>query len=76
MWIFAAAWLLILAGAVIVFRVIVPLTICDCFANSVAKGVLATLLSVVWLSILVAMRNLVVRRTLMKKKEEETVSKS
>jgi ethanolamine transporter EutH len=69
MWVFAAAWLVILGGAVVVFRVIVPLTICHCFYDSVAKGAFATVLSVVWLGILVAMRNYVVRKTLSVRRE-------
>lgn len=64
--IFGAAWLLVLLGAIIVFKFIVPFTFCDCIYDGVVKAALAALLSAAWLLIMVAMRNFLVSRTLAK----------
>ena len=62
--IFAAIWLLVLMGAIIIFEFIVPLAVFHSFLDSVLKGVLATILAVIWLALFVALRNLMVRRQL------------
>ncbi|MDG6997754.1 MAG: hypothetical protein JRN15_01420 [Nitrososphaerota archaeon] len=62
--IFAAAWLLVLLGATIVFKFIVPFSFCNCMYDGVAKAILAAILGGAWLLIMVAMRNFLVSRTL------------
>ena len=65
--IFGASWLLVLLGAIIVFKFIVPLSFCGCFYDGAAKAALAALLGATWLLIMVAMRNFLVGRTLTKR---------
>ncbi|MGI0092205.1 MAG: hypothetical protein ACREBS_10900 [Nitrososphaerales archaeon] len=72
--IFAAIWLLVLIGTIIVFRYIVPIMIFHSFLDSILKGVLATMLVVIWLALFVALRNAMVRRQLLPAKEKSSSS--
>ncbi len=70
MGIFLAAWLLILAGSVIVFRGIAPIP--DLFeggmgviVTAVLKAFLAALLVLLWVWVLVKLRNMYVMRKLL-----------
>jgi hypothetical protein len=65
----AVAWILVFAGAYIVFTLIVPLQ--DFFAGlqgtlftSTVKALLATALVLAWVAIMIQLRNLYVRRRL------------
>lgn len=60
--VFAIAWLLVLLGTIIIFKVIVPFRYCACFSDNILKGVLASIMGVVWLLAMVFMRNVIVRR--------------
>jgi hypothetical protein len=62
--IFALAWVLVLVGAILIFEFIVPHNFCAGICNGVAKGAAATVMGVLWLLALFAMRNVLVRRTL------------
>lgn len=62
--IFFLAWLLVLIGAIVVFELIVPQSFCGCVYDGVVKAALAAILGVVWILILAAMRNELVKRTL------------
>jgi uncharacterized membrane protein (UPF0182 family) len=65
--VFALAWLLVLVGTVVIFELIVPFYYFEIpFYNSIMKGVFSTILGVVWLFLLGLLRNLLVRRTLLK----------
>jgi len=68
--IFTAAWLLVLAGVAIIFKFIVPFSYCKCFDDNIVKGVLASLLAVLWLLTLVVMRNVMVRRTIFRRENQ------
>jgi uncharacterized membrane protein len=70
--IFVIAWLLVLLLTILVFRVIVPMQICQCYYDNVAKGVFGLILGVAWLAALVVMRNVMVRRTIMSKEVATT----
>jgi len=62
--IFTLAWVLVLVGTVIIFEFIIPFSFASVFYNSIAKAVFATILAVVWLYLLVLLRNLMVKRLL------------
>jgi hypothetical protein len=62
MGIFATAWALVLAGAILIFEVIIPYQYCACSLDGVLKGVFVTILGVIWLATMVGMRNLLVKR--------------
>jgi len=62
--IFTVAWVLVLVGTVIIFEYIVPLDIFHSFLDSIVKGVLATILVIVWLFLFVKMRNFMIRTQL------------
>ncbi|GEM_PF-1773922 len=72
--IFTVAWLLVLAGAVVIFKFIVPFTYCHCFYDGVAKGAFSTILAVIWLGILVAMRDQFVRKNILSKAQKDSES--
>ncbi len=56
--------MLVLVGTIIVFGYIVPLQISPFFLDSIVKGILATILVVVWLFLFVQMRNIMVKSQL------------
>lgn len=63
--IFTAAWLLVLLGTVLIFEFIVPLNIVhSLLLNGVVKGVLATMLVIVWLFLFVKMRDYMIKTQL------------
>ena len=62
--IFVAVWLLVLAGTIIIFKVIVPLALFHSFLDGVAKGILALVLVVVWVALFILLRNAMVRKQL------------
>ena len=62
--IFTMVWLLVLAGAIIIFEFIVPLAIFHSFLDGVTKGILATILVVVWIGLFMLMRNAMETRRL------------
>ncbi len=62
--IFTAAWLLVLVGTVLIFEYIVPLTIFHSFLDGIVKGVLATILVLIWLLLFDEMRNVMVKTQL------------
>lgn len=62
--IFVAVWLLVLAGTIIIFELIVPLTLFHSLLSGVLKGVLATILVLAWLGIFILLRNVMVRKQL------------
>jgi len=62
--IFTAVWILVLVGTVIVFEYIVPLAVFHSFLDSVLKGILATILVVVWLFLFYEMQKMMVRTQL------------
>jgi hypothetical protein len=62
--IFTAAWALVLIGTVLIFEYIVPLDILHSFLDGIVKGVLATILVIIWLLLFVAMRNVMVNTQL------------
>ncbi len=73
--IFAIAWLLVLLGAIIIFKEIVPFQYCACFTDNILKGVFASILGVVWLLALIFMRNVIVRRQIYNRKLEEEAAR-
>ncbi len=68
--IFTISWLLVLLGAIIIFKYIVPFNYCNCFNDGILKGVFAVILSGVWLLAMVVMRDVMVRRTILRRKIE------
>ena len=62
--IFTAVWILVLVGTVIIFEFIVPLVVFHSFLDSVLKGVLASVLGLVWLFLFYEMQNLMERTQL------------
>jgi hypothetical protein len=68
--IFTISWLLVLLGAIIIFKYIVPFSYCNCSNDSILKGVFAVILSGAWLLAMVAMRDVMVRRTILRRKVE------
>jgi hypothetical protein len=66
--IFSIAWVLVLVGTIVIFEYIVPFTYCACFYDSIAKAGLAIVLAVVWLLAMVAMRDVMVRRTILRRR--------
>jgi len=57
-------WVLVLAGTIIIFEFIVPLNIFHSILDGITKGVLATILVVVWLGLFAVLRNAMVKRQL------------
>jgi hypothetical protein len=70
--IIVVAWLLVLAGAVIVFALIVPFNYFHDFLDPIVQGVLATILSLAWIWIMVLIRNSFVRKEILAKTEESS----
>ena len=62
--IFALVWILVLAGAIIIFEFIVPLNTFHSSLDGVIKGVLATILVIVWIGLFVVMGNAMEKRQL------------
>ena len=62
--IFAIIWILVLAGTIIIFEFIVPLHLFHSVLDGITKGILSTILVVVWLGLFVVLRNAMVRRQL------------
>ncbi len=62
--IFTIAWLLVLIGSVVIFKFILPFHYWGGLTDSIAKGVFATVLGLVWLYALALLRNLLVRKTI------------
>jgi hypothetical protein len=62
--IFTAVWILVLVGTVVIFEFIVPLVVFHSFLDSVLKGVLASILGLVWLFLFYEMQNLMERTQL------------
>lgn len=72
--IFTIAWLLVLIGSVLIFEFIIPFHYWGGFSDSVAKGVFATILGLVWLYILALLRNLLVKRTIPTREKERVTT--
>ena len=68
--IFTLSWLLVLLGAIIIFKYIVPLHYCECFNDSILKGVFALILAGAWLLSMIVMRDVMIRRTIFRRKVE------
>ena len=66
--IFTISWLLVLVGAIIIFRYVVPFNYCNCSNDSILKGVFAVILSGVWLLAMILMRDVMVRRTILRRR--------
>jgi len=64
MGIFTVAWALVLLGTIIVFGFIVPLAVFHSFLDSILKGILASILVLIWLFLFVQMRNVMVKSQL------------
>jgi TRAP-type C4-dicarboxylate transport system permease large subunit len=64
MGIFTAAWVLVLLGTIIVFGFIIPLEVFHSFFDGILKGILATILVMIWLFLFVQMRNVMVKSQL------------
>lgn len=62
--IFTAAWVLVLVGTIIVFGFIIPLVVFHSFLDGILKGILATILVLIWLFLFVQMRNVMVKSQL------------
>jgi pilus assembly protein TadC len=62
--IFTIAWLLVLIGSVVIFEFIIPFHYWGGFTDSIAKGIFATVLGLVWLYALALLRNLLARKTI------------
>jgi len=67
--IFTIVWILVLVGTVVVFEFIVPLVVFHSFLDSILKGVLATILVLVWLFLFYEMQNVMERTQLRLEKE-------
>ncbi len=67
--IFAIAWLLVLLGAIVIFEFIIPFQYCECFYDGIIKGIFTTFLAVLWLLAMVTMRNRIVKRRILERKE-------
>ena len=72
--IFTLSWILVLVGAIIIFKLIVPFSYCKCFGDGILKGVFATLLGGAWLVAMILMRNVMVRRTIFRKEEKASAA--
>jgi len=70
--IFTAVWILVLVGTVVVFEFIVPLVVFHSFLDSILKGVLATILVLVWLFLFYEMQNVMERTQLRLEKEAKS----
>jgi hypothetical protein len=66
---FTIAWLLVLIGTVLIFDFIVPFHHWGGIYDSVAKGIFATILGLVWLYALALMRDVFVKRNILAKKQ-------
>ncbi len=64
--IFTAAWVLVLAGAVVIFEFVVPFSYFHNYIDSIAKGVLGTIVALLWLYAMVKMRDYFVSRKILK----------
>jgi hypothetical protein len=64
MGIFTAAWVLVLLGTILVFGFIIPLQVFHSFLDGILKGILATVLVLIWLFLFVQMRNVMVKSQL------------
>ena len=62
--IFTLAWVLVFVGTVIIFEFIIPFSFSSFFYNSIAKAVFTTILAMVWLYLLLLLRNVAVKRLL------------
>jgi len=62
--IFTAVWILVLFGTVIIFEYIVPLAIFHSFLDGIVKGILTTILVLIWLFIFYEMQKFMVRTQL------------
>ncbi len=71
--IFFASWILVLVGTIIIFGFIVPFSYCQCFYDNIIKGVFATILALIWLFLMIVMRNVLVRSRILGSKSNETV---
>ncbi len=70
--IFAAAWILVLAGAVVIFQFVVPFSYFHSnFENSVAKGGMGTIVALLWLFAMMKMRDYFVARKILKRAVKE-----
>ena len=69
--IFTISWLLVLLGAIIIFKYIVPFNYCSCFNDGILKGVFAVILAGIWLVAMIVMRNVMVSRTILRRKMTE-----
>lgn len=58
--IFTAAWLLVLIGTVMIFEYIVPMTIFHSLLDGLVKGILTTILIVIWLALFAKMRDVMI----------------
>jgi hypothetical protein len=68
--IFTIAWLLVLIGTIIIFKFIVPFYYWGGIYDSIAKGVFTTILALVWLYSLAFLRDIIVKRNILLKKQE------
>jgi hypothetical protein len=68
--IFTIAWLLVLIGTIIIFKFIVPFYYWGRIYDSIAKGVFTTILALVWLYSLAFLRDIIVKRNILLKKQE------
>lgn len=64
--IFTVVWILILAGTIIIFELIVPLRVVQNLLNGFVQAGFTLLLVMVWLGIFLLMRNLMVKRQFQK----------
>lgn len=62
--IFTLVWILVLAGTIIIFQFIVPIVIFRSMFDGVLKGVLTTVLVIVWLALFIILRDTMIRRQL------------
>lgn len=69
---FAIAWLLVLLGTIVIFELIVPFQYFGNIFDGVLKGVFTLILAVVWLVAMVGMRDYIVRRRILSRKEAIT----
>jgi hypothetical protein len=64
--IFAIAWVLILAGAVVIFEFIVPFSYFHNYTDNILKGVMGTIVALFWLFAMVKMRDYFVEKRILK----------
>jgi hypothetical protein len=68
--VFTIAWVLVLIGTIIIFEFIVPFHYWGGIYDSIAKGTFTTVLALVWLYTLAFLRDIVVKRNVLLKKQE------